>query len=77
MLRDLIASKKAKIGVVGMGYVGLPLAIEIAAKGFKVIGIDIDPARVKSINKGISFRTKRPGGKKCLTDMVYGSHPPP
>jgi UDP-N-acetyl-D-glucosamine dehydrogenase len=55
MLRDLIAIKKAKIGVVGLGYVGLPLAIEIAAKKFKVIGIDIDAARVKNINKGISF----------------------
>ncbi len=55
MLRDLIASKKAKIGVVGLGYVGLPLAVEIAAKGFKVIGIDIDDDRVRSINEGISF----------------------
>lgn len=55
MLRNLIASKRARIGIVGLGYVGLPLAIEIAAKGFKVTGIDIDEARVRSINKGISF----------------------
>ncbi len=55
MLRNLIAKKRARIGIVGLGYVGLPLAVEIAAKGFKVTGIDIDEARVRSINKGISF----------------------
>jgi UDP-N-acetyl-D-glucosamine dehydrogenase len=55
MLKNLIETKKATIGVIGLGYVGLPLAIEIAAKGFKVIGIDIDEDRVKNINNGISF----------------------
>jgi UDP-N-acetyl-D-glucosamine dehydrogenase len=55
MLKKQIKSKKAKIGVIGLGYVGLPLAIEIAARGFKVIGIDIDKKRVESVNKGISF----------------------
>ena len=55
MLKNLIETKKATIGVIGLGYVGLPLAIEIAAKGFKVIGIDIDEERVKNINNGISF----------------------
>jgi UDP-N-acetyl-D-glucosamine dehydrogenase len=55
MLKNLIETKKATIGVIGLGYVGLPLAIEIAAKGFKVIGIDIDKNRVRDINKGVSF----------------------
>ncbi|UCF69985.1 MAG: nucleotide sugar dehydrogenase [candidate division WOR-3 bacterium] len=55
MLKDLIKNKKAKIGIIGLGYVGLPIAIEIAAKGFKVIGIDIDGERVKQINRGSSF----------------------
>jgi UDP-N-acetyl-D-glucosamine dehydrogenase len=55
MLKNLIRTKKAKIGVIGLGYVGLPLAIEIAAKGFSVIGIDVDENRVKKINNGISF----------------------
>lgn len=55
MLRNLITSKKARIGIIGLGYVGLPLAIEIAAKGFTIIGIDIDKDRVSSINKGVSF----------------------
>ena len=55
MLKNLIRTKKARIGVIGLGYVGLPLAIEIAAKGFKILGIDIDEHRVKKINNGISF----------------------
>jgi len=55
MLKKQIKSKKAKVGIIGLGYVGLPLAIEIAAKGFKVIGIDIAQERVESINKGISY----------------------
>jgi UDP-N-acetyl-D-glucosamine dehydrogenase len=55
MLKTLIKTKKAKIGIVGLGYVGLPLAVEIAAKGFMTIGVDIDRKRVKNINRGISF----------------------
>jgi UDP-N-acetyl-D-glucosamine dehydrogenase len=55
MLKNLIRTKKARIGVIGLGYVGLPLAIEIAAKGFDILGIDIDENRVKKINNGISF----------------------
>ena len=55
MLKNLIRKKKARIGVIGLGYVGLPLAIEIAAKGFSILGIDIDKNRVNRMNKGISF----------------------
>lgn len=55
MLRNLIEKKKATVGIIGLGYVGLPIAIEIAARGFKVIGIDIDGGRVAEINRGQSF----------------------
>ncbi|UCD06708.1 MAG: nucleotide sugar dehydrogenase [candidate division WOR-3 bacterium] len=55
MLKNLIKSKKATVGIVGLGYVGLPIAIETAAKGFKTIGVDIDGDRVKKINRGVSF----------------------
>jgi len=55
MLKDLIKNKKATVGIVGLGYVGLPIAIETAAKGFKTIGIDIDRDRVKKVNRGVSF----------------------
>ncbi|EMG28749.1 putative NDP-sugar dehydrogenase [Listeria fleischmannii 1991] len=46
--------KTAKIGVIGLGYVGLPLAIELADAGFEVVGIDIDKAKVASLNEGKS-----------------------
>lgn len=49
-----IKNKKAKIGVIGLGYVGLPLAMAFADKGFSVTGIDTDPAKVSHLNKGLS-----------------------
>ena len=47
-----IAHKEAKVGVIGLGYVGLPLAFEFANVGFNVVGIDTDPTKVEAINKG-------------------------
>jgi len=52
-----ILQKKIKIAVVGLGYVGLPLAIEFAKKGFDVTGIDIDKDRVERIRKKESYIT--------------------
>jgi UDP-N-acetyl-D-glucosamine dehydrogenase len=46
--------KDAKIGVVGLGYVGLPLAVEFAAAGFEVVGIDLSEAVVAGVNRGDS-----------------------
>ena len=46
-----IDEKSAKIGVIGLGYVGLPLAIEFVKAGFEVIGIDVDEKKIKSINE--------------------------
>ena len=45
-LQQKILSKQAKVGIVGLGYVGLPLAVEFANAGFCVTGIDIDTAKV-------------------------------
>ncbi len=50
-----IKSKKALIGIIGMGYVGLPLAREFLSKGFKVTGFDLDPEKVKKLNNGKSY----------------------
>ncbi len=50
-----IKSKKAVIGIVGLGYVGLPLAFAFRKKKFKVIGFDIDQNKIKSLDKGKSF----------------------
>ena len=48
-------NSKTTIGVVGLGYVGLPLAISFAETGFEVIGIDIDTKKIQKINLGESY----------------------
>jgi UDP-N-acetyl-D-glucosamine dehydrogenase len=50
-LKEKIEKKQAIIGIVGLGYVGLPIAVEYALKGFKTIGIDVIREKVDSINK--------------------------
>jgi UDP-N-acetyl-D-glucosamine dehydrogenase len=54
-LRDKIINKHARIGIIGLGYVGLPLAVEFARKGFRVFGIDINKERVRGVNVGRSY----------------------
>ena len=54
-LRDKIRNRQARIGIIGLGYVGLPLAVEFAKAGFAVTGFDVDVAKVSSINKGHSY----------------------
>jgi UDP-N-acetyl-D-glucosamine dehydrogenase len=51
-LLDKIEKRKAKIGVIGLGYVGLPLAVEFARAGFEVLGYDVSDRVVKLINGG-------------------------
>jgi UDP-N-acetyl-D-glucosamine dehydrogenase len=53
-LLDRIRSKQAKVGVIGLGYVGLPLAVEFAKQGFGVTGFDVDRAKAFAINNGHS-----------------------
>lgn len=50
-----LQDKTAKIGILGMGYVGMPLAVVFAEKGFNVLGIDPDARKVKTFNEGISY----------------------
>jgi UDP-N-acetyl-D-glucosamine dehydrogenase len=54
-LFDLIRTRKAKVGVIGLGYVGLPLAVEFARRGFDVSGFDVDEAKTSQINAGKSY----------------------
>ena len=54
-LSEKLSSKKAKLGVIGLGYVGLPLTMEMAEAGFEVIGIDADPKKVAEIAAGRSY----------------------
>ena len=52
---DKIRERKARTGVIGLGYVGLPLAIEFARAGFHAVGIDVDKRKVDAINAGTSY----------------------
>ena len=54
-LSTLITEKKARVGVIGLGYVGLPLVVEFAAKGFKGIGFEVDERKANQINAGHSY----------------------
>ncbi|KRE83806.1 UDP-N-acetyl-D-glucosamine dehydrogenase [Paenibacillus sp. Soil766] len=54
-LKQKILNKTATLGVVGLGYVGLPLAVEKAKAGYKTIGFDIQESRVDMVNKGINY----------------------
>lgn len=54
-LLEKIKTKKAKIGIVGLGYVGLPLALEFVRSGYCVTGIDKNKERVESLKKGTSY----------------------
>jgi UDP-N-acetyl-D-glucosamine dehydrogenase len=52
---ERITSKKARIGIIGLGYVGLPLAVEFAHAGFDVTGFDVDERKNTAINAGDSY----------------------
>jgi len=54
-LIERVSDRTAVIGVVGLGYVGLPLSLCFAEAGFKVIGFDIDPEKTSQINRGQSY----------------------
>src|SRR5450631_3539013 len=54
-LKDKIEKKTARVGIVGLGYVGLPLAVEFAKAGFHVTGIDLQQSRVDRLMKGESY----------------------
>ncbi len=55
ILAEKIRTKRARVGVVGLGYVGLPLAVEFAKAGFTVTGIDISEEKVRRVNAGDSY----------------------
>ena len=54
-LINLITNKQAHVGVIGLGYVGLPLLVEFASKGFKGTGFEVDEGKAKQINAGTSY----------------------
>jgi UDP-N-acetyl-D-glucosamine dehydrogenase len=64
-LRQRISNKAARVGVLGLGYVGLPLAVEFARAGFEVVGIDVQQTKVDEFNRGHSY-------VKDVEDSVFG-----
>src|ERR1700742_1952706 len=54
-LEEKIGARTARVGIVGLGYVGLPLAVEFAKAGFSVTGIDLVESKVARINAGDSY----------------------
>jgi UDP-N-acetyl-D-glucosamine dehydrogenase len=54
-LKKRIRTRTAKTGIIGLGYVGLPLAVEMAKAGFQVTGIDLSQEKVNALNRGVSY----------------------
>jgi UDP-N-acetyl-D-glucosamine dehydrogenase len=54
-IEQLLRARKAVVGVIGLGYVGLPLVRLFALKGFRVLGFDVDPAKIEKLNRGESY----------------------
>jgi UDP-N-acetyl-D-mannosaminuronic acid dehydrogenase len=74
-LRTAIEKRSVTVGVIGLGYVGLPAACVIAEAGFKVTGIDIDAKRVEMINSGHSpIEGDEPGLASLLTRVIDSKH---
>ncbi|MHC5191580.1 MAG: nucleotide sugar dehydrogenase, partial [Planctomycetota bacterium] len=74
-LEQKIETKKAIVGILGLGYVGLPLAREFATAGVKVLGFDIDEKKVKKLNAGKSIIKGVPNGvvKKMVVDKKFSA----
>jgi len=72
VLLEKIQKKEAKIGVIGLGYVGLPLVIEFCKSGFSVTGLDIDENKVEALSKGKSFIKHIPDEKIQALNEVGG-----
>ncbi|MDD2554655.1 MAG: UDP-N-acetyl-D-glucosamine dehydrogenase, partial [Desulfotomaculaceae bacterium] len=54
-LKKAIETRTSRVCVIGLGYVGLPLAVEKGKVGFPVLGIDQNPGKIKQINEGVNY----------------------
>src|SRR5688572_21168190 len=66
-LAEKIQAQTAKVGIIGLGYVGLPLARAFTAGGFRVLGFDVDPAKVEKLTAGRSYIKQIPA--ETVRDM--------
>jgi UDP-N-acetyl-D-glucosamine dehydrogenase len=74
-LLEKLKSKTAHVGIIGLGYVGLPLVIRYCEEGFRVTGFDVDQRKVGRLNKGESYIKHIPSGKlKALREKrLFGA----
>lgn len=83
VLIEKLNNKTAVIGIVGLGYVGLPLMLRFVEVGYKVLGIDIDEAKVSQLNQGRSYiehissekitKAVKSGRFEAISDFSYGA----
>ena len=71
---EKVESRQAIVGVIGLGYVGLPLAVAFAEAGLRVVGIDTDEARVANVQGGQSYVPDVPSAR--LASLVGGDGRP-
>src|ERR671931_1344029 len=85
-LEQRIVQRRARIAVLGLGYVGLPLAVECAEGGFHVVGVDLDACKVAALNRGHSYVGNVPStrvaplvqsGRLCVTTDYAAVDPVP
>lgn len=67
-LLERFANRTAVLGIVGLGYVGLPLAVEFARAGLRVIGVDVDPRKIEALGRGESYIQDVPAAE--VADLV-------
>ena len=71
--KTLVANRSARIGVIGQGYVGLPLALVFEAAGFTVTGFDLDPKKVEALSRGESY-IKHIGSERVAAAVAHGRY---
>ena len=69
-LTDSIASRQATVAIIGLGYVGLPLAVECARAGFPVVGVDNDASKIAQLGAGYSYVCDV--SSAAITPLVFG-----
>ncbi len=84
-LLEKIDERKATVGVIGLGYVGLPLALLFAEKGFVVLGFDVDPVKIGALERGDCYirhldssrvsSTRASGRFQCTSDFARLNEP--
>ena len=67
MKGEAVEKTSMTIAIVGLGYVGLPLALQFARNGVSVVGLDVDPAKVSAVNAGQSYikHIEGPSSRRC------------